>query len=90
MITKLINFFPDVFKDGGLLANNPTAIAVSEAKLLWPDESLQCVVSLGNGRYEPNLEISATKSAVKDKVAKLIDAATNTESMLFYIKHVFY
>ena len=43
-----------VFHDGGLLANNPTAIALHEAKNLWPSLENNCVVSLGNGRYMPN------------------------------------
>ncbi|CAG2214762.1 PNPLA8 [Mytilus edulis] len=68
-----------IILDGGLMANNPAAIAVSECKLLWPDEPIQCVISLGNGRFEPNLEITPSKNAVKEKVAKIIDAATNTE-----------
>ncbi|XP_052087063.1 calcium-independent phospholipase A2-gamma-like [Mytilus californianus] len=68
-----------IHQDGGLMANNPAAIAVSECKLLWPDEAIQCVISLGNGRFEPNLEITPSKNAVKEKVAKIIDAATNTE-----------
>lgn len=67
------------------MANNPAAIAVSECKLLWPDEPIQCVISLGNGRFEPNLEITPSKNAVKEKVAKIIDAATNTEGNLMFM-----
>ena len=70
------------FQDGGLLTNNPTAIAVHECKLLWPEEFIQCVVSLGNGRFEPNLKITPLKSSLKDKVAKVIDSATDTEGKL--------
>lgn len=70
-----------VHQDGGLLTNNPTAIAVHECKLLWPDESIQCVVSIGNGRFEPNLELSPLKSTLKEKVAKIIDSATDTEAI---------
>ncbi|XP_076448406.1 calcium-independent phospholipase A2-gamma-like [Babylonia areolata] len=71
-----------VHSDGGLLANNPTALAIHESNLLWPHESLQCVVSLGTGRYEPSLELgTSTKVSLKEKVTKMVDNATDTEAV---------
>jgi calcium-independent phospholipase A2-gamma len=35
--------------DGALMANNPTAVALHEAKNLYPNVPVELVVSLGTG-----------------------------------------
>ena len=41
----------DVYRwqDGAIVANNPTIFAMQEAKLLWPDARIDCLVSIGCG-----------------------------------------
>jgi len=54
-----------ILKDGGLIANNPTSIALHECKLLWPGEDIQCVVSLGNGRPAPDVALQSKSMSCK-------------------------
>lgn len=75
--------------DGGILVNNPAAIAVHEARQLWPDEAFQCVVSLGTGRCQPMETMLGGEGAPggkvsttinwSDKLRSVINSATDTE-----------
>ncbi|KAG5267838.1 hypothetical protein AALO_G00226400 [Alosa alosa] len=71
----------DLHQDGGLLINNPTALAIHECKNLWPNTPLQCVVSLGTGRYETGSKNSATYTSLKAKITNVISSATDTEEV---------
>lgn len=66
-------------QDGGLLINNPTALAVHECKCLWPDTPLECVVSLGTGRMESLGKTGTTSTSLKTKLNNVISSATDTE-----------
>ncbi|XP_056645439.1 calcium-independent phospholipase A2-gamma-like [Diorhabda sublineata] len=76
-------------QDGGILVNNPTAVAIHEAKLLWPTTPIQCVISFGTGRTAPNPVSSSagdkeeiiTNSSWKKKFFAIIDSATDTEGV---------
>eukprot|EP00892_Ulva_mutabilis_P003179 jgi/Ulvmu1/12862/UM098_0047.1 len=41
------------FCDGAVTVNNPAVIAVQEARMLYPDTPIDCVLSLGVGRAPP-------------------------------------
>jgi hypothetical protein len=40
------------FVDGGLGCNNPTACMLDEAKLIFPDRYVGCIISVGTGQSE--------------------------------------
>ncbi|XP_007455402.1 PREDICTED: calcium-independent phospholipase A2-gamma isoform X3 [Lipotes vexillifer] len=72
---------PKVAADGGLLLNNPSALAIHECKCLWPDVPLECIVSLGTGRYESDVRNTATHTSLKTKLSNVINSATDTEEV---------
>ncbi|XP_056244169.1 calcium-independent phospholipase A2-gamma-like isoform X2 [Seriola aureovittata] len=71
----------DLHQDGGLLINNPTALAIHECKCLWPNTPLECVVSLGTGRFENPGKSSTTYTSLKTKLTNVISSATDTEEV---------
>ncbi|XP_068963120.1 calcium-independent phospholipase A2-gamma [Petaurus breviceps papuanus] len=71
----------DLHQDGGLLLNNPTALAMHECKCLWPDTPLQCIVSLGTGRYEGDVKNNLTSTSLRSKLSTVISSATDTEEV---------
>ncbi|XP_033904605.2 calcium-independent phospholipase A2-gamma-like isoform X1 [Acipenser ruthenus] len=71
----------DIHQDGGLLLNNPCALAVHECRLLWPGSPFQCVVSLGTGRYDSGKKSAATSTSLRSKISNVISSATDTEGV---------
>lgn len=69
------------FQDGATTANNPTVVALQQARLLHPQLPVDCVVSLGCGS-EPRTDRSKGLSAVREVLLVLptlrhvIDAST--------------
>ncbi|XP_076048519.1 calcium-independent phospholipase A2-gamma-like isoform X2 [Oratosquilla oratoria] len=70
-----------ILLDGGVFVNNPTAIAVHEAKQLWPEADIQCVVSIGTGRHEP-IETTVENSINwGTRIRTIVNSATDTEAV---------
>uniref|UniRef100_H2YVJ2 PNPLA domain-containing protein n=1 Tax=Ciona savignyi TaxID=51511 RepID=H2YVJ2_CIOSA len=66
----------------GLLTNNPTGVALNECSLLWPNSPIQCVVSVGTGRYEPTIGPTSEQFlSLKDKLLKVVDSATSVSEV---------
>ncbi|KAF7667456.1 hypothetical protein LDENG_00060340 [Lucifuga dentata] len=71
----------DIHQDGGIILNNPCALAVHESRLLWPNQPFQCVLSLGTGRYDNVKRGPATSTSLRSKISNLISSATDTEGV---------
>ena len=41
----------EMYSDGGLVASNPSAVAIHEARTLFPDIPIEMVVSVGTGEF---------------------------------------
>ena len=73
-------------QDGGLLTNNPCAVALHEARLLWGRSTpIQCVISLGTGLYMERTgkdkQRKENNTSLKEKLTKIVASATDTEGI---------
>ena len=66
-----------LYCDGALVANNPTAIAVQEAKALYPGVPIELVVSIGTGTFFQTTNV--TSMGWDLLVGTLIASSTDTE-----------
>ncbi|EDO07618.1 patatin-like phospholipase family protein [Babesia bovis T2Bo] len=65
-----------LYADGALYANNPSAIAVIESKLLYPDVPIDLLVSISNGDWNDMFSLDAATAAA----AGIDIAPSDTES----------
>lgn len=81
-------FDSSILLDGGMLVNNCTGVAYTEARLLWPNEEIQCVVSVGSGKFKSNDVLKANATSLYEKAHGLVYSATDTETMHTILKNL--
>jgi predicted acylesterase/phospholipase RssA len=85
-IFKPVQLGADMYSDGGLVASNPTAIAISEARTLFPDVPIEMVVSVGTGDF---VNEKVTPSFGWDGIiSQIIKSATDTEKIHWVLKDI--
>lgn len=67
------------FVDGAIRVNNPIDQITSEARSLWPNRSIGCLVSLGTGVKIPQ-GFNATRSRLHEVLQTLADIATDANN----------
>lgn len=81
-------FNTSILLDGGMLVNNCTGVAHAEASSLWPNESIQCVVSVGSGKFKPRDVIQANATSLYEKAHGLVYSATDTETIHMILQNL--
>ncbi|KAI9666029.1 MAG: hypothetical protein M1821_003964 [Bathelium mastoideum] len=67
-----------VFLDGGLRANNPISEVLIEAQRIWPDRSIECLLSVGTGVALPQ-GFKPDKNRLHQVLEKLAKIATDAD-----------
>ncbi|KAL3810911.1 hypothetical protein ACHAXA_008761 [Cyclostephanos tholiformis] len=79
--------FDELYCDGGIVASNPSAVAVHEARAVYPGVPLELLVSIGTGEFT---EIKVPPRVGWDGVvAQILDSATDAEGVHHILEDVF-
>lgn len=69
----------EMYCDGGIVTSNPTAIAIHEARSIFPDVPIELVVSLGTGGFVE--QKSAPRIGWDGIIGQIVDSATDGEQI---------
>lgn len=64
---------------GGITANNPAGVAIHEAKCLWKDREIECIVSIGTG--SPLIKSVKNKAFLPSLLRTLVRATTSPKAV---------
>lgn len=81
-------FGSSILLDGGMLVNNCAGVAHAEARLLWPDEPIQCLVSVGSGKFKPRDVMNVNATSLYEKAHGLVYSATDTETIHMILRNL--
>uniref|UniRef100_A0A7S3LG81 PNPLA domain-containing protein n=1 Tax=Amphora coffeiformis TaxID=265554 RepID=A0A7S3LG81_9STRA len=69
----------EMYCDGGIVASNPTAVAIHEARTLFPNIPIEMVVSIGTGAFME--QKSAPRIGWDGIIGQIVDSATDGEQV---------
>ena len=69
----------EMYCDGGIVASNPTAIGIHEARTLFPDVPIEMVVSIGTGGFLE--QKSAPRIGWDGIIGQIVDSACDGEQI---------
>ena len=76
----------EMYCDGGIVASNPTAVAIHEARAIFPDVPIELVVSVGTGAFIERK--SAPRVGWDGIIGQIINSATDGEQIHHILEDV--
>mmetsp|Transcript_27043 Transcript_27043/g.38081 ORF Transcript_27043/g.38081 Transcript_27043/m.38081 type:complete len:512 (-) Transcript_27043:35-1570(-) len=86
-VFKPVSMGGEIYCDGAVVASNPTAIAIHEARTLFPDVPIEMVVSCGTGGFME--EKSNPKFGWDGIIGQIVNSATDSEQVHHVLEDVF-
>lgn len=77
----------EMYCDGGIVSSNPTAVAIHEARAVFPNVPIELVVSVGTGNFLE--EKSAPRIGWDGIIGQIVNSATDAEQVHHVLEDVF-